>query len=274
MRSTTSSAAFPGPITLDSLNDLFAHHRSQFGGWSMEGTGGSGGAGDGGTGGTGGDGDGGKAGASGDSGGAAGTGGSSSAGTGVHATDADGTDLGYPKDTPIAEMTDKQAAAYWKHNARRHEGRVKDLVGERTPEQIKQDLAELAELKKAQQTPAEQALTAAREEGKKEAVTAERAKSATAIFKGALEAGGLTGDDLDEIVNNFNVAGYITDDGVDTTKITNFAKRFSSGKDTSSTRRRDFGGGQRNDGSSSGERGSAGKAEAKRRFAKQSTASE
>jgi hypothetical protein len=31
-------------------------------------------------------------------------------------------DLGYPKDTPIAEMTDKQQAAYWKHHARKHEG--------------------------------------------------------------------------------------------------------------------------------------------------------
>jgi len=186
----------------------------------------------------------------------------------------DDPDLGFPKDTPVAEMTEKQQAAYWKHQSRRHEGRVKDLVGERTPEQVKQDLAAYEQFKKDQLTPAEKALEEAKQQGKAEAVKAERTKSATAIFKGALEAGGLTGDDLDEIVNNFNVAGYITDDGVDTTKITNFAKRFSpSGKD-SSTRRRDFGGGSRPEGSGREGRGSAGKAEAQRRFKKQTTASE
>lgn len=36
--------AYPKPITLDSLEDLFAHHRDRFGGWHMEGDGGDGGA--------------------------------------------------------------------------------------------------------------------------------------------------------------------------------------------------------------------------------------
>jgi hypothetical protein len=268
MRSNTPTHTFRGPITLDTLDDLFDHHRRQFGGWSMEGDGGDGGSG-GGTGGAGGSGDGGGqgGGAGGGADGGSGSGGSSSGGTQA-ATDAQGNDLGFPKDTPVAEMTDKQATAYWKHKARKHEGRVSELVGDRTPEQVKQDLAELAELKKAQQTPAEQALTEAREEGKKEATAAERAKTAAAIFKGALEAHKVDESDIEELVTNFNVAGYITDDGVDTTKITNFAKKFApSGKDTSSTRRRDFGGGSRTD-DGQHSRGSGGKAEAERRFGK------
>lgn len=267
---------FDKPITLDSLDDLFSHHRRLTGGWSMEGASG-GGSGDGGGAG-GGDGSGGGQG--GNAGGAGGQGGGSAGASGggqggrTNATDEQGNDLGYPKDTPIAEMSDKEQAAYWKNSARKHEGRVKGLVGERTPEEVKKDLEELAELKKAQQTPAEQQLTEAREQGKKEAISAERTKAATAIFRGALEANGVSGDDLEEIATNFNVAGYITDDGVDTTKITNFAKRFSSGKDTTQQRRRDFGGGQRRESSGNSERGSAGKAEAQRRFKKTNNAGE
>lgn len=184
-----------------------------------------------------------------------------------NAVDGDGKDLGYPKDTPTAEMTDKQQAAYWKHNSRKHEGRFKDVIGDRTPEQIKADLEAYSELKKAEQTPAEQALTAARDEGKKEAIATERNKAATAIFRGALEAGGVEGDDLDELVANFNVAGYITDDGVDTTKITNFAKRFATPPGKGDRRDPDFGGGKRRQQRGEG-RGSAGKAEAERRFPK------
>lgn len=207
-------------------------------------------------------------------GGEGGDGGGSGGGTGgdgrANATDGQGNDLGYPKDTPTAEMTDKEQAAYWKHNSRRHEGRFKDVIGDRTPEEIKADLEAYAELKKAEQTPAEQALAAAREEGKSEAIRTERNKAATAIFRGALEAGGVEGDDLDELVANFNVAGYITDDGIDSTKITNFAKRFGTQPGKGEQRRDpDFGGGKRRQQRGQEGRGSAGKAEAERRFPKQ-----
>jgi pyruvate/2-oxoglutarate dehydrogenase complex dihydrolipoamide acyltransferase (E2) component len=59
--------AFAKPITIDSLEELFSHHRSLTGGWSMEGDGA--GDGGGGSGGEGGDGSGGDGGAGGDGGG-------------------------------------------------------------------------------------------------------------------------------------------------------------------------------------------------------------
>lgn len=184
-------------------------------------------------------------------------------------------DLGFPKDTPVAEMTAEQQAAYWKHNARKHETRYKDVVGDRTSEDIKNDLAAYAEIQKQQMTPAEQALTAAREEGKTEALKTEREKTATAIFRAALETSGVEGDDLDDLTSNFNVANFIGDDGVDTTKITNFAKRFSpSGTDTP-PKRRDFGGGRRDTpGGANDTFGSKGKAEAQKRFGKKTTSGE
>lgn len=196
-------------------------------------------------------------------------------GAGGNAVDDKGRDLGFPKDTPVAEMTDAQQAAYWRNQSRKHQGRFDSLVGDRSFDDVKADLDAYAKVQREQQTPAEQALADAREEGRKEARTAERTASATAVFRGALEAGGVTGDDLDELVSNFNVANYISDDGVDTTKITSFAKRFTTAPGTGSTeRRRDFGGGNRGSGSGQKQRGAGGKAEAEKRFGKQSKSGE
>lgn len=171
-----------------------------------------------------------------------------------NALDGDGKDLGYPKDTPVVEMTDAQQAAYHRYHSKKHETRYKGLVGDRTPEEIKADLEELAKIKREQQTPSEQAINDAREEGKKEARAAEREKTATALFRGALESGELPEDEINELVTNLKVANFITDDGVDTTKITNFAKRFTKpGTGNAEQRRRDFGGGNRGDGGNSGQ---------------------
>lgn len=54
MQRTTNPFAYGRPITLDTLDDLFSHHRGITGGWSMEGEGGDGGGagGDGGSGGS------------------------------------------------------------------------------------------------------------------------------------------------------------------------------------------------------------------------------
>lgn len=223
---------------------------------------------------------GGGAGGNGESGGAQGgsqdgsQGGAGSSGSG-NAVDDKGRDLGFPKDTAVAEMTDAQQAAYWRNQSRKHQGRFDSLVGDRSYDDVKADLDAYATIQREQRTPAEQALADAREEGRKQALATERAASATAVFRGALETGGITGDDLDELVTNFNVANYVSDDGVDTTKITSFAKRFTTAPGTGSTdRRRDFGGGNRGSGTGQKQRGAGGKAEAEKRFGKQSNSGE
>lgn len=221
-----------------------------------------------------------NAGAGGDNGGSgtggnSGSGGQGGAGATENAVDDKGRDLGFPKDTPVAEMTDAQQAAYWRNQSRKHQGRFDSLVGDRSFDDVKADLDAYAKVQREQQTPAEQALADAREAGRQEARTAERTASATAVFRGALEAGGVTGDDLEELVSNFNVTNYVGDNGVDTTKITNFAKRFTTAPGTGSTdRRRDFGGGNRGSGSGQKQRGAGGKAEAEKRFGKQSKSGE
>lgn len=184
-------------------------------------------------------------------------------------TGSGGGDLGYPKDTPLTEMTTEQREAYWKHNSRRHEGRYKDLLGDRTPEQVKADLARLAQIDKESLTPADQALAERYERGKADGVAAERLHTAAAIFRATLESAGITSqDDLDDLSAGFNAAGFVTDKGIDTAKVVKFASRFTTQGATGSsvTRTADYGGGRRS--TTPPERGTAGKAEAERRFGK------
>lgn len=47
--------------------------------------------------------------------------------------DLNNEDLGFPKDTPLAEMTTEQQVAYWKHQSRKHESESKRLKAERDP---------------------------------------------------------------------------------------------------------------------------------------------
>lgn len=246
MRAPTNPFAYSKPITLDNLSELFSHHRALTGGWSMEGDGGDSGDGDG--------------------GGGAGDGGSSGGG---NATDSRGRDLGYPKDTPVAEMTDAQQAAYYRSQAQKHEGRYKDLVGERSFDDTKKDLEAYAQIQRDQQTPAEQALQARYDQGKADATAEANHKAATAIFRASLEAQGHTEDDVDDLVSNFNVANFVKDGDVDTGALSTFAKRFTPAGTADEKKRRDFGGGQRKEGQEP--RGSAGKAEAQRRFGKTTT---
>ena len=217
-----------------------------------------------------GDGSGGGNGASSGSGGDAGGSGSGAAGS-ANATDDKGRDLGYPKDTPVAEMTPEQQAAYFRNSKDKWEGRFRNLVGDRSFDDVKKDLEELAEIRKSQQTPAEQAIEAAREEGKAAAVAEANTRAATAIFRASLEAQGHSEDDVEDLVANFNVANFVTDGDVDTDKLAAFAKRFSPADTATQTRRRDFGAGTRREGGGAKQRGEGGKAEAQRRFKTKTT---
>ena len=174
-----------------------------------QGTGGSGSSGASGAGGSQGGDSGGQSGQQGSgASGASGAGGASGGGSGAggqagqqqNAVDGQNRDLGYPKDTPVAEMNDKQQAAYWKHNARKHEGVWKGIVGDRSAEDVKKDLEAYAEVQRSQQTPAERALNDKFSEGKTAGLTEARRETATALFRGHLEGAGITGAELDETV--------------------------------------------------------------------------
>lgn len=244
--------AFRHPITLDTLDELFSHHRRLTGGWSMEepGDAGAGGTGDAGAGGTGDAGHGGGAG---------------------NATDAKSNDLGFPANTPVAEMSAEQQAAYYRHQQQKWQGRFKNLVGDRSFDEAKADLDAYAEYKKSQQTPAEQQLEQRYAQGRADANAEANTKAATAILRATLAAQDLPQDEIDGIVEPLDLTKFFTEDGsdVDVDKLTAYGKRFApAGK---AKERRDFGAGhraERRDGKA--QRGAAGKAEAQRRFQNQS----
>lgn len=241
------------------LAQLFAHHRQQFGGWVMEdGAGGSGGGGGaGGDGGSGGSGDGG-AGGLGGTGGTGGQGGTSD-------------DLGFPPDTPVSEMTPEQKAAFDRHKREQNKAeraRWRAVTGDRTPDQLKKELDELAELRKEKLTPSERQLQDARDQAAAETRAAARAETATTIYETALETLGVPEADIPDLVRGFNATGFITDNGVDRAAITRFAKKFTPAG-TADKRRRDFGAGDRSH--TSTKFGDGGRAEAAKRFGKKST---
>lgn len=177
-------------------------------------------SGDAGTGGGGGNaGAGGTSTGSGDAGGAGtGTDDKSKSGTGSSSTD---DDDGFPKNTPVDQMTPAQREAYWKAQARKHEGRVKAL-GNLTPEtlaKLQADAGELEKLRKASQTDSEKAVEDALERGRQEgrqALAPELVKNAIA----AKVAGRIPDTQLDAVVSNLDHSKFLKDDGtVDADKV-------------------------------------------------------
>lgn len=130
---------------------------------------------------------------------------------------------GFPEKTPIKDMTIDQQAAYWKHQARKHEDRV------RTMSDYDALKAERDELKSKTQTADEKALEAAKAEATTAATTAERAKLApklvTAEFK-AINAGRIDADKLKDVLDGLDYTKFLTPEGdADADKV----KRFVDG---------------------------------------------
>lgn len=182
----------------------------------MEGDGGAGtgGSGDGGTGGAGGSGgDGGQ-------GGGNGNGGAGDNGAGAQG----GNEPDFPPNTPVAEMTDKQAAAYWKHQSRKHEARA----GQRADyDEIKKKADEYDALAAASRTEQERAVETAKNEGAEAARAEERSKAAVRVVDAEMRAAGaargVTTEQLAPLLEPLDRTKFLTDTGeVDMEKVTSY----------------------------------------------------
>lgn len=80
-----------------------------------------------------------------------------------NAIGANGEDLGYPVNTPVAEMSAKQEAAYWRHKARTHEDRNKAMSDYDDLKRVKEQYDSLVQ---ASQTEHEKAVSEAETRGK------------------------------------------------------------------------------------------------------------
>lgn len=131
------------------------------------------------------------------------------------------TDKGFPADTPVADMTAEQQAAYWKYHSRKHETLAK---AREDYDQMKALAEKWTEHEKASK-PADQ--VKAEEDAEEIRKAAEKAVSAkfatklvTAEFKAAT-AGRIKSDDLTEILEDMDLTRYLNDDGeVDVERVT------------------------------------------------------
>lgn len=166
---------------------------------------------DGGAGGAGGSGTGG-AGADGGNGGTA-TGTGSQGGQG-------GTDLGFPENTPLAEMTVEQREAYWKHQARKHEQRASQRADY---DELKAKADKFDELEREKLTPSEQALAQARDEakaeGRAEAQREANSSAVKAMLEVTLASRGKTAEQVEGLLRHTNFETFVTDGAPDTAAI-------------------------------------------------------
>jgi hypothetical protein len=236
---TMFRSAFPidgGPVTPEAI---LAFHRARFGDARMEE--GAGGTGEGAAGGDG-------------AGDGKSTEGAADAGK--------GPDKGFPDSTPVEQMTVEQREAYWKHQSRKHEERVK-AFGNLTPEALKalQDKAtKHDQLERELMSDKDKAVAEATDKAKAEAIP----RVVKAEFKAAAK-GVLTADQLNALLEDRDLAKYVDANGdPDEDKIAKLVTAFAPAKPQQRTGPTATGLGNRQAGS--GAPGDQGRAEAEKRF--------
>lgn len=162
-------------------------------------------------------------------------------------------DPGFPANTPVDEMTDAQAAAYHRHQSRKHEGRAKDwsqAFPGKTAAEIKTivDAAEAA--RRNTLTLDDKTLEDARADARAKALAETAPKAVKSAFD--LLLGDMPDTDKAEVIDTLDLSKFLTSDNeVDTAKVKAHVARINPVKGPEG---RDFGQGRR--GGSSAKSGS------------------
>ena len=152
------------------------------------------------------------------------------------------TDRGYPENTPIAEMTDAQRAAYFKHQNRQTEGKLGAFNGV-TPEDVTTMQNRIAELERERLTEQQRAAADAAAQAQADARAAAdaewRPKYQAQQLKAIAAGGGLTGDRLTSFLATANPAAFANEAGdIDEAKV---QQHLTAMFGTSSDQRHDWG---------------------------------
>lgn len=134
---------------------------------------------------------------------------------------ATGTDPdGYPAGTPVAEMTIAQQAAYWKHQARKHEQRVKDMGDY---DDLRKTADAYKQLVDASQTEHERAVAEARQQGAAEALRKAGGDLVEQWMRAAIGTR-LPEDRVNTLLDGLDRTRFIDQNGrVDTAKVQTYA---------------------------------------------------
>lgn len=126
---------------------------------------------------------------------------------------------GYPANTPVAEMTDKQAAAYWKSKSRQWENRTKGMADYDT---LKSTAEQYAKLVEASKTDAEKAIDAAKADARSEVLREVGSRLVDAEITAA-SAGRMTDNMRTALLQGLDRTRFLTDSGeVDSEKVKTF----------------------------------------------------
>jgi hypothetical protein len=155
------------------------------------------------------------------------------------------SDRGYPADTPVAEMSVDQQAAYWKHQARKHESTVKARADY---DDLKSKATQYDDLVRTTQSEQERAIADARKQAAEEATAAARKTYGGQLVEAHLTAalaGRLDKDAREALLEGVDRNRFLAEDGsVATDKVTAWADRVAP------RRQADLGQGQRGPSSS------------------------
>jgi len=180
------------------------------------------------SGGEGGAGDGGGAGGAG--GGGSGSGGAGDGGSGSGSGSGETGDT-FPANTPVAEMTEKQQVAYWKHQSRKHESRAE---ARKDYDDIKAKAEKYEQLEGASKTEHEQAIEAAKAESADAVRKEERGKTALKLVDAEMKAaaaGRLPAEQLQKIIDPLDRSKFLTAEGeVDEQKVIDFIASVAPAK--------------------------------------------
>lgn len=166
----------------------------------------------------------------------------------------------FPADTAVKDMTLEQQAAYWKHQSRKHEDRVK-AFGSITPEQAAKAAEDIEEARKKGLSDVERAVEEARSKATSEVTAAAAKKEAETALKMALR-----GRTIDGSVA-FDRPDFVKDGSADTEAIIEWVEANSQAAG-GGRRHVDIGQGKRESLIVSGRE--SGRAEAEKRFGKKS----
>lgn len=158
-------------------------------------------------------------------------------------------DKGFPADTPVAEMTEKQQAAYHLHQSRKHEGRSKEWSSAfpgKTAAEIKTIVEAAEAARRNTLTLDEKTLEDAKAEARKSALAETAPKAVKSAFD--LLLGDMPDKDKAEVLDTLDLSKFLTDDNeVDTAKVKATVARINPDKGRGPGR--DFGQGNRGGGS-------------------------
>ncbi len=130
---------------------------------------------------------------------------------------------GFPQNTPWRDMQPAEQVAYWQHQARRHEDRVKSMDDY---DQLKQVAAEYQRIREANQTEQEKLVADARRQGHAEALAAAGGQLVEQWVRAAT-AGRLPQESVNALLGGLDRARFLKDGAVDTDKVYAFVNSIA-----------------------------------------------